>query len=264
MHEASLHKHNSFITLTYAPEHLPRNGSLTKRDHQLFLKRLRKALGNKTGAFHHSATSTETQHAVILRYYMCGEYGQQLGRPHYHFCLFGIQFADLKYWRTTPAGSKIYRSTTLEKLWPYGFSTVGELTFESAAYTARYVMKKINGKQKEKHYEKIDKETGEIHTIQPEYNEMSRAQGIGKGWIEKYTADVYQALPGKIIVNGKLGNSPRYYDKHLENTDPDRYEIIREHRQREGRKHLHDNTPRRRAAKEIVTLATLKQLKRNI
>jgi hypothetical protein len=273
IHEASQHRHNCFITITYAPEHLPPYGSLDKRDHQKFLKRLRKAL-IKGGAFHRSHTTPSPSNNTVmglhpippptLRYYMAGEYGERLHRPHYHFCLFGIDFSDKKYWQTTPAGSKIYRSPTLEKLWPYGHSTVGALTFESAAYTARYVMKKINGQKQKTHYEKIDHETGEIINLQPEYNEMSRAQGIGKTWIEKYAADAYNALPGKIIIRGKTSNTPRYYDKQLKRWDKDKYDIIIHHRKTEGSKQAQDNTPRRLAVKEQVAHAKIGKLLRTI
>lgn len=271
MHEAKMHPHNCFVTVTYAPEHLPPHGSLTKRHHQLLLKRIRSALVRKHGDDSPFLYQRAHVHAHMglrpipqLRYYMAGEYGDRLARPHYHFCLFGIDFADRKYWGTTKAGSKIFRSPTLEKLWPYGHSTVGDLTFESAAYTARYVMKKINGKQKQKHYEKVDPTTGEIIQIQDEYNEMSRAQGIGKTWIQKYAADAYDALPGKVIVNGKEANTPRYYDKQLKKWDADKYELLLELRQLEGRKHAADQTPRRLRAREEVAAAKISHLKRTI
>jgi hypothetical protein len=41
--------------------------------------------------------------------------------------------------------------------------SLGDLTFESAAYVARYVVKKINGQQKFLHYAVINHETGEFH-----------------------------------------------------------------------------------------------------
>lgn len=270
MHEASLHRHNCFVTLTYNNENLPQYGSLTKHDHQKFLKRLRKALvkGARDTALSRTSPYLHADMGLRpipqLRYYMAGEYGSQLQRPHYHFCLFGIDFNDKKYLRTTAAGSKIYRSPELERLWPYGFSTIGALTFESAAYTARYVMKKINGKNQKQHYEKINPDTGEIITIQPEYNEMSRRSGIGLDWITKYTADVYNALPGKIIVRGKTANTPRYYDKQLKTWDPEKYDILKDTRRRESWDRANDNTPKRLATREAVTLAKISQLKRSI
>lgn len=270
MHEAQMHKHNCFVTVTYAPEHLPPGGTLVKDDHQRFMKRLRKSLCKKRDANAASPfltslhADTGLRPVPQLRYYMAGEYGAKLQRPHYHFCLFGIDFADKKYWQRTPAGSRIYRSPELERLWPYGHSTVGALTFESAAYTARYVMKKINGQKQKQHYEKLDLETGEIKTIEPEYNEMSRAQGIGLAWLNKYAADAYEALPGKVLIRGKEANTPRYYDKQLEKWDPAKYELIKEHRELEGRKHHADQTPARLKVRQQVTEAKLNHLKRTI
>lgn len=271
MHEASMHRQNCFITLTIAPEHmhaLAPTGSLDKRHHQLFLKRLlsHRRREQLRGAAAPRPTNNVSQNRSVVkqRFYMCGEYGEQLRRPHYHFCIFGYDFHDKKHWSTTKAGSKLYRSTTLEKLWPYGHSTVGELTFESAAYTARYCTKKITGKKQQKHYEKINPETGEITNLLPEYNEMSRRPGIGKNWIEKYTADVYTALPGKVIVRGKTANAPRYYDKQLEKWDAEKYEIIKHKRKIEGRKQAQHGTQARLAVREAVAKAKLTTMKRTI
>ena len=44
VHEAQVHDENCFITLTYNNENLPKDGSLNKRDFQLFMKRLIKEM----------------------------------------------------------------------------------------------------------------------------------------------------------------------------------------------------------------------------
>ncbi len=114
MHESTLHEENSFITLTYAPKHLPANGSLSsgKRSHlQLFFKRLRKAI-----------------YPILIRYYACGEYGEELSRPHYHALIFGYEFPDKELWKTI-RGNKIYESKMLESLWGMGFCSIGDVTF---------------------------------------------------------------------------------------------------------------------------------------
>lgn len=134
VHESQMHKENCFITLTYAPEHLPADQSLHYRDFQLFMKRLRKRFSGK-----------------VIRFYMCGEYGENFGRPHFHACLFGHNFDDLTLWKVQNK-QKLYRSKTLEELWPFGHSSVGTVTFESAAYVARYIMKKVTGEAAELHY----------------------------------------------------------------------------------------------------------------
>lgn len=125
-------------------------------------------------------------------------------------------------------------------------------------------MKKMNGQKKKKHYERINPDTGEIIELLPEYNAMSRKKGIGKEWITSYANDVYNAQPGKVIFKGRPVNAPRYYDKQLEKWDPDKYELIIEHRQKEGRKYSKDRTPNRLHAREQVALAQIKQLKRTI
>ena len=204
MHEASLHKEKSYITLTYNNENLPQYGSLVRRDYQLFMKRLRKHYEPKT-----------------IRFYQCGEYGEKLGRPHYHACLFGHQFQDLEFFKTIN-GFPLYTSETLKKLWPQGNHLVGSLTFESAAYVARYILKKQNGKNKNDHYQNIDQDTGEISIKIPEYTTMSRGgrsgKGIANGWYKKYSTDVYPS--DQVIVRGRSCRPPRYYDNQYEITNP--------------------------------------------
>lgn len=244
LHEAKMHRANSFVTLTYREEHLPEHRQLVKRDPVLFLKRLRKATGKR------------------FRFYMAGEYGEQYGRPHYHFCLFGLNFPDQQYLQRSPTGYRLYRSPLLEKVWPYGFNTVGELTFETAAYTARYVMKKMNGARAQQHYTRTDPETGEIYQLQPEYNNMSRMPGIGKAWLDKYATDAYPE--GKVVLRGKKCNTPRYYDKEYKKLDPLGYEQLQFAREREGLLHHLDQTDERLAVREIVATAKIRTLKRKL
>ena len=93
---------------------------------------------------------------------MCGEYGENRGRPHFHACLFNFDFPDKKVWRKTSQGHPVWRSPSLEALWPYGFSEIGSVTFQSAAYVARYIMKKATGRDAEQVYEWTDPLTGEV------------------------------------------------------------------------------------------------------
>lgn len=236
MHEAQLHKKNSFITLTYNDENIPEHHTLRHRDFALFAKRLRK------------------KHDI--RYYMCGEYGDATGRPHYHACIFGENFQNDRYEWKKSNGYQLYRSKELEKLWTLGDSNIGELTFESAAYTARYIMKKITGDLAEEHYKRITPE-GEIIKIQPEYNQMSRNGGIGKAWLEKYWRDVKN---GYVITNGKQAGLPKFYKKYFKNTE-------HKHTLDELAEELYnaaDNTWERLGTREIVTLARINQFQRNI
>lgn len=244
MHESSLHEHNVFITLTYSEEHCPIDGGLYHRHFQLFMKRLRKLFPG-------------------VRYYMCGEYGGNFGRPHFHAILFGCNFGDYTLWKRSSSGSNLYRSSTLERLWVFGHSSCGDVTFESCAYVARYIMKKVTGRRSERSYETVDPDTGEIFQRNPEYNRMSLKPGIGAGWYDKFgQTDVYTR--DAVILDGTPSSPPRYYDKLFSRDCPDKFISIKAKRMLDGIKRWEDNTPSRLAAKEIVTQATLSKLKRGL
>jgi hypothetical protein len=245
MHEAQMHTFNCFITLTYSDEYLSGLSSLVYRDFQLFMKRLRKRFSS-----------------TIIRFYMCGEYGEAFGRPHFHACLFGLDFPDKVYLSKSGAGSKIYRSKILEELWPFGFSSVGAVTFESAAYVARYVMKKVTGAQAEAHYYVTDKNTGECFNRVAEFCHMSLRPGIGATWLAKYGSDVYPE--GRVVVNGHNSFSPRYYDKLFAKLDPDAAELLAFGRELEGRARYADNTHERLVVKDQVAAARIALLKRSL
>lgn len=250
-HEASLHEENCFITLTFSPEHLEAREnpwSLDVRDWQLFMKRLRKRFGGN------------------IRFFHCGEYGEKQGRPHYHACIFNFDFPDKKLW-AVKNGHRLYTSEILEELWPYGFSTIGDVTFESAAYVARYIMKKITGDKAEEHYKKrfIDEETGEILgevEIKPEYTTMSRRPGIGKDWYDIYHTDVYPS--DFLTINGKKMRPPKYYDKLHELTRPYEFDDIKQARVEYGLTVQDNNTPDRLATREKVQKRRLENLPRKV
>lgn len=241
-HEASLFEHNCFITLTFNSQHLPEDMSLDVRDWQLFMKKLRKKYGSG------------------IRFFHCGEYGSHKGRPHYHACLFNFDFPDKKLWQIKN-GYPLYRSPSLEELWPYGYSTIGEVTFESAAYVARYIMKKITGEAAEEHYQYVDPETGEIFDRKPEYTTMSRRPGIGKKWFEQFASDVYPS--DFVVVNGKKLKPPKYYDGLFEVEDPDAFNKIKGERRKSAKQHIDNNTPERLIIRERVQLNKLARLERN-
>lgn len=124
-HEAQMWPENCFITLTYDEEHMPRlwtggPGTLVKEHFQKFMKRLRKRFSPQK-----------------IRYYQCGEYGDKLQRPHFHACMFNLGFDDMELFSYND-GNPLFRSKTLEELWPKGFSTIApQVDFDSAAYVAR-------------------------------------------------------------------------------------------------------------------------------
>lgn len=198
----------------------------------------------------------------VVRFYMCGEYGEGLLRPHYHACLFNLDFRDRVPWGTTEAGSQLWRSAELERLWSHGFSTVGELTFESAAYAARYVVDKINGGLARVHYSSVDIETGELFFRQPEFNHMSLKPGIGAGWYERWRSDVYPH--DYVVVNGKEVKPPKYYDRRLKAELPEMWERVQSERVEDAVPRFADNSPARLAVKAVVARARLSLSKRKM
>ena len=242
VHEASLYDDNCFITLTYNNDNVPIDGGLNYSHFQLFMKRLRKRFPNDT-----------------IRFYMCGEYGENYGRPHYHACLFGFNFPDRVLHSRTGSGFFIYTSRILESLWSYGFSSVADFSFESAAYVARYVMKKITGQAAKRHYEVLDEMTGEIYNRSPEFCRMSLKPGIGARWWDKFgQSDVVPR--DKVVINGVESTVPRYYDKLLRRYNFLQYDDAKTRRAFDNYQRRADNTDARLAVKEQVVKARLSKL----
>lgn len=227
MQESRYHDKNSFITLTYDEDHVPRNGSLNPEHFKNFIKRLRKDIEPRRISFFH-----------------CGEYGEDYSRPHYHAIIFGEDFRDqfksisnskkrryqdfLNVAHTSRLSENVWSSDQLSRLWPFGFNYVGNLTFESAAYVARYVLKKVTGEKAESHYERVD-EHGECHQLKPEYCTMSRRPAIGKKHFEEFVKDIYPR--DEISVNGRRMKPPKYYDRALEKDYPELYDDVKAKRE---------------------------------
>lgn len=257
VHEAQLHCHNCFITLTYNDENLPSPPTLVLEHFQLFMKRLRKRFG-------------KDQNGNGIRFFHCGEYGEKKGRPHYHACLFNCDFPDKKLW-TQQNGFNLYTSELLSELWGMGHAIIGDVTFESAAYVARYIMKKINVSERsndetkqrfEDAYERFNIDTGEIITLKQEYITMSRRPGLASGWLEKFQTDVYP--DDFVVINGRQCRPPRFYDERLRKALPLDYEEIMYKRHLEAQKFVDNNTPERLMVRETVQNARLKNLPRNL
>lgn len=224
MHEAQLHEANSFLTLTYSDEKLPKGNTIVMDDVQRFMKRLRKRIGK-------------------VRFFQCGEYGETSARPHYHMCLFGYDFSsDRILFKKTGAGNALYTSELLTEEWGLGHAVIGDLTFDSAAYVARYCLKKVTGDPKEAHY------AGRT----PEFVSMSRRPGIGANWFNKYATDVYPS--DECIMNGKSMMPPPFYDKLLEKADPTLYKRIKREREAAAAKYgsSDDSLSRRLMDRETV------------
>lgn len=234
VHESSMHDSNSFVTLTYNDDHLPDNNSLNKTDMQKFLKRLRKRY------------QTEK-----IRFFQCGEYGENFARPHHHLCLFGFDFTD-KYLYFQKNGYKYYRSPELEKLWTFGNTILTDLTFESAAYTARYCTKKITGKNADSYY------GGRL----PEYVTMSRRSGIGKEFWDKFKRDII--IGDRVVIRNDMQVKPaKYYDQLFHVEDPAAYERTKNVRIKRAKLNATENTYQRLAVKEKIQQLRFKELKRS-
>lgn len=246
VHEAKMHHTNSFLTLTYSDDEVPRDYGLEKRELQLFFKRLREKIGK-------------------FRYYACGEYGDENRRPHYHVILFGYDFsADRKFHSKNSKGDLLYTSALLDCTWGKGFCLIGSFNYASAAYCARYAMKKQLGKNahEHEHYCRFDPITGELFQVPPEFALMSRKPGIGASWFEKFHTD---AFPSDFIVyQGKTHPVPKFYFDKLSIKNAEMASSIKDKRKKAIASTAADNTPDRLTAKEICKKAQLTQLKRSV
>ena len=233
-HEAQLWADAMFVTLTY--KELPQFGSLVPWHLTDFWKRLR-------------------NNGYNIRYLACGEYGKQLKRPHYHAIIYNARMPDLDLWRIEN-GQRLYKSPELDRIWGHGFTAVGNVSFESSAYVARYMLKKIRGNDADLHYRYWCPYTGEGFPIEQEFVRASRGRagsagngGLGLAWIEKYWQDVY---PHDYVVleNGKQRKPPKFYDNWLEANHNDVFQEVKEKRKKNAKDREEDNTWQRLLARE--------------
>ncbi len=231
MLELQYHDSAYFVTLTYNPEHVPKSYypdpetgeaheslTLCKRDVQLFMKRLRKAFPDDK-----------------IRFYLCGEYGSQTFRPHYHAIIFGLHLTDGYIWRYNREEGKnfvYYRSPALERCWsvkdddgvfrPIGNVEYADVCWDTCAYTARYVTKKLNG------------EAGEFYEefrLVPPFSLMSRKPGIGRDYYNDHPELFeYEFLNVSTEKGGLKFKPPKYYEHLYELDFPDEAEQRKETR----------------------------------
>lgn len=149
MMELKYHEKACFLTLTYNDDYLnwfegmdPVTGEikkyagLVKEDLQKFIKDLR----NK-------------HRDIKIRYFACGEYGDKSSRPHYHLILFGYDPDDKRFFRSGRYGEyNYYLSNEIACLWNRGLHILSDVSWDSCAYTARYVTKKLSGEKGEQEY----------------------------------------------------------------------------------------------------------------
>ena len=238
MAEAQMYKDNCFVTLTFSPENVLKmcpGGSLDKAHMQNFMKRLRQEYDFKR-----------------IRVFYCGEYGEKSGRPHYHAIIFNHAFKDKEYWKTKN-GFKLFTSPTLSRLWPFGHAVLGDVSFETCAYVARYCVKKVTGSAAAGHYK------GRL----PEFCQASLKPGIGKPWLDKFgKTDVFPY--DEFIARDVRCKPPRYFDKVLEKVDPSAFELMKKSRLDFSKKKSFDNSFKRLRAREKVLERKMKLLIRSI
>lgn len=251
VHESKMHSANMFITLTYDNFHLPSNGTLEPREFTLFMKRLYAYFFRKFG--------------VRIRYYGCGEYGDATGRAHYHALVFGARMHDQVFYSVTPSGDNIYTSAALDLIWGKGGCKIGEVNYKTAAYVARYVMKKVDGAKRDAgHYCTYDGD-GVISERHPEFSRMSRRPGIGALYYAKYGHEIRNH--DNIIMDGRPSPSIRYYDLLTEKFDLKRYHAIKHAREPSTVAEARDAVKeaiRLRRISDRIALAALKQKVRKL
>lgn len=222
VHEAKMYEKNCFITLTYSDENL-KSPKLQYIDFQLFAKRLRdhifqdflKKFGKLNWSILSKQQKKEHYEKIQIGIFVTGEYGEKTKRPHWHAIVFNWSPADLRSRRTTDLGDEVFSSRTLDSLWGKNNSEtrpceIGDVTFRSAGYVARYAAKKL------------------VHGVDAEHDfvpisKKSSHQAIGKKYLEKNWQDVFST--GKVIlIDGTTCSIPRYYEKWLKKNQPQAWE----------------------------------------
>jgi len=235
--ELLMHEKSCFLTLTYRTEELVygfEKPTLYPRHLQLFLKRLRKKYGKG------------------IRFFACGEYGERNGRPHYHAIIFGHDFAD-KTLCGSSRDNNYYNSSSLNDIWSHGDCIIGDATFESAAYVARYVVEKKYG-QNAGYYR--------LNSLHPEFVRMSRRPGIGALFYDKFKVDVFPH--DYVVIRGGLKcMPPRFFSLKYSLENPDKYSYILDRRIQEAEKNAEYST-KRLEVKDRVKKAQVSSLRRSI
>lgn len=211
-HESTCHEKNIFLTLTYDDANVG-DGRLRYRDWQLFMKSLREKVTR-------DVTDPELKEKMAISFMVTGEYGDKKKRPHWHAILFNYAPGDARHEKDNDRGEPLYTSKEIDDLWKKGRADFGAVTLESAAYVARYTIKKLE------HGEEADRLYKPIHRT-------SCKHAIGKRWIEKYWRSTFDR--GYIILqDGSPAPIPRYYVDWLKDHHPDdwaKYQMTVKHEQ---------------------------------
>jgi len=243
-----MHEVSCMLNLTYNDSWLPEHGQLFKDDLQRFFKRLRKA-------------------GFKFRYVASGEYGDASRRPHFHIALFGVDFnSDRVVFGRASSGDRTHTSATVARLWPKGNHLIGVLNFESAAYIARYILKKIKGPNASPMPLYSDPATGEVVLPNPEFMLMSK--GIGKSWFRDFfMSDVFPRA-AVLTPQRSLAPVPRYYKSLLKEVGSD-LALDMQFRSSaradmEIERKAYENLPSRKSARQLVSVSRTALSKRSL
>lgn len=230
MLESSLYENNFFLTLTYDNYNVPFVGfnqidfdfatgevfeitediatNLVPEHFTKFMKDLR--------AYYSYHFNHEN-----IRFYGCGEYGDNTRRSHFHILCFNLPIPDLMYLKNSNSGSNLYCSKIIEDIWNKGFVVIGDVSFQSCAYVARYIMKKQTGKNSVFYTDR---------GLTPPFVRMSRRPGIG---FEVYNEkkDKFYRFDELILTDSKglplKVKPPKYFDRLYEIDNPQRLEEVK-------------------------------------
>ena len=204
------------ITYTDSIDEMPWQGTIQPDDMTRFMKNLRKIFERK---------KKETN----IRFMGCGEYGENTRRPHYHLILFNCNLPKETFYDPHVTWNKdtVWKNTWIERAWGKGMVQIGECNWNSIAYVARYITKKINGNESE-----------EFYAMQGEEKEFFRASnqpGIGGIYYENNKEKIYKN--DKILIQNLKGvhwiKPPEYFDRLYEKEYPEKMQEIKEKRKKE-------------------------------
>ena len=214
--ESQYHPYNSFLTLTYDDDHIPKEfshpktgeifaaGSVNPEHHRLFINRFRTAYKRKTGE--------------EIRFYAIGEYGEKTMRPHYHYALFNYPpcMSNGHFW----TGNKFNpcrcpSCSFISDHWGQGHIFLGSLTLDSANYVAGYVTKKLTSNS-------TAFQRDILQGRHPEFPRMSRNPGIGSSAVNdisstltRYRITTHDELPRHLLHGSKALPLGRYLTDKL-------------------------------------------------
>lgn len=244
MLETLEHEHCYFLTLTYDDEHLPipeymeytevlkeateikerkvrveNDGTWT--DGTLYPEHVTQFINSIRKHF-------ERQDITGIRYFYCGEYGEQTHRPHYHMLLYGVPL-DLSQnysYHIDKNFKEHWKNPLIDHYWKHGMHDIANLEWSCAAYVSRYCTKKLNN-------EPLSGKWYAEHGKIKEFIRMSRKPGIGMKYYQLHKLDIYKN--DSMVMKTVKGNTgsfkpPKAFDRLFKEEYPEEYEKIENHR----------------------------------